>query len=53
MRTAVECGVLEFEAAFMPHMLLKDGRRVIDAAREAGALPPPVESNVLKLNQGN
>ena len=51
--TAVECGVLEFEAAFMPHMLLKDGRRVIDAAREAGALPPPVESNVLKLNHGN
>jgi hypothetical protein len=49
--TAVECGVLTFEAAFMPHMLLKDGRRVIDAARAADLLPPPVESNVLKLEQ--
>lgn len=51
--TAVECGVLEFEAAFMPHMLLKDGRRVIDAAREAGALPPPAESNVLQITQSS
>lgn len=39
--TAIECGVLSFEAAFMPHMLLKDGRRVIDAAAAAGILPPP------------
>jgi hypothetical protein len=30
--TAIECGVLSFEAAFMPHMLLKDGQRVLDAA---------------------
>lgn len=39
--TAIECGVLSFEAAFMPHMLLKDGRRVLDAAHAAGILPPP------------
>lgn len=37
--TAVECGVLSFEAAFMPHMLLKDGRRVLDAAQAANLLP--------------
>lgn len=37
--TAIECGVLSFEAAFMPHMLLDDGRRVIDAARAARLLP--------------
>lgn len=49
--TAVECGVLSFEAAFMPHMLLKDGRRVLDAAQEAKLLPPSAESNVVKLTQ--
>lgn len=38
--TAVECGVMGFETAFLPHMLLKDGRRVIDAAQAAGILPP-------------
>jgi hypothetical protein len=36
---AIECGVLQFEAVFMPHMLLDDGRRVLDVARERGALP--------------
>lgn len=39
--TAIECGVLSFEAAFMPHMLLKDGRRVLDAAQAANLLPAP------------
>jgi len=38
--TAVECGVLSFETAFLPHMVLPDGRRVIDAAQSAGVLPP-------------
>jgi metal-sulfur cluster biosynthetic enzyme len=47
--TAVECGVMSFETAFLPHMLLKDGRRVIDAAEQAGVLPPPEASNVRKL----
>lgn len=37
--TAVECGVMSFGAVFMPHMLLKDGRRVLDAAQAAGLLP--------------
>jgi hypothetical protein len=36
---AIECGVLQFEEVFMPHMLLPDGRRVIQAAREAKVLP--------------
>jgi len=47
--TAVECGVLSFETAFMPHMLLKDGRRVIDAAQSAGVLPAPEPTNVVRL----
>lgn len=45
--TAIECGVLSFEAAFMPHMLLKDGRRVLDAAQEANLLPPPSSEGTL------
>ena len=41
--TAVEAGVMSFEAAFMPHMLLRDGRRVLDAAQQANLLPAPEE----------
>jgi hypothetical protein len=28
--TAIECGIMSFEAAFLPHMLLPTGERVID-----------------------
>lgn len=49
--TAVECGVMSFETAFMPHMLLKDGRRVIEAAQAANLLPPPEDSNVRQLER--
>lgn len=38
--TAVECGVMSFEVAFMPHMLLPSGRRVIDEV-QANLLPSP------------
>lgn len=51
--TAVECGVLSFETAFMPYMLLPDGRRVIDAAHGAGVLPKPEEPTVVMLTKGN
>lgn len=43
--TAIECGVLSFDTAFLPHMVLADGRRVIDAANAAGLLPPPAEKS--------
>lgn len=50
--TAVESGVMSFEAAFMPHMLLKDGRRVIDAAQAANLLPAPENNgNVRELKK--
>lgn len=39
--TAVECGVLSFEAVFMPHMLTNDGRPLIERVQEAKILPPP------------
>lgn len=47
--TAIECGVLSFETAFMPHMLLKDGRRVIEAAQAAKLLPVSEGSNVIEF----
>lgn len=39
--TAIECGVMSFEAAFMPHMLTSDGARLIDRVRANNLLPPP------------
>ena len=38
---AVECGILSFEEVFLSQMLLNDGRRVIDHARNL--LPAPKE----------
>jgi len=49
--TAIESGVMSFESAFMPHMLLKDGRRVIDAAQAANLLPAPDNGNVRELKK--
>ena len=37
--TAVECGILSFEAVFMPFMLAADGRPLLERAVEL--LPPP------------
>ena len=48
--TAVECGVMSFDAVFMPHMLLPSGERVIDRVEAAGMLPAP-QSNVLQLEK--
>lgn len=39
--TAVETGILSFEAVFMPYMLTNDGRMLIERIAEAGMLPPP------------
>jgi hypothetical protein len=47
--TAVEAGVMSFEMAFMPHLLLKDGRRVIDAAHDAKLLPSPPDEKVANI----
>lgn len=47
--TAVECGVMSFGAVFMPHMLLKDGRKVLDAAQSAGLLPHNPSDAVVAL----
>lgn len=39
--TAIECGILSFEAVFMPYMLTSDGRPLIERVEEAKLLPPP------------
>jgi hypothetical protein len=44
--TAVECGILSFEAVFLPFMLTADGRPVLDRAVEL--LPRP-EDKVVSL----
>lgn len=39
--TAVETGILSFEAVFMPYMLTSDGQSLMDRIQSAGLLPPP------------
>lgn len=42
---AYECGFMSFATSFMPHMLLPDGRRVMDIVKEKKILMLPDESN--------
>lgn len=37
--TAVECGIMSFEAVFLPHMLTKNGRSVVDEIMARDILP--------------
>lgn len=39
--TAVECGILSFEAVFLPYMLTTDGRTLIEHVESMDLLPPP------------
>ena len=45
--TAVESGMLSFEAVFMPHMLTADGQPLIDRVQEL--LPRPDEPKVVPM----
>jgi hypothetical protein len=45
--TAVECGILSFEAVFLPYMLTHDGRPLIE--RVAELLPQPDEPKIVAL----
>jgi hypothetical protein len=47
--TAIESGVLSFEAVFMPYMLTADGRTVMDHAAEL--LPKPEQAKVVALSK--
>jgi ribosomal protein L37E len=46
--TAVETGVLQFDAVFMPYMLTADGRPLLDRLREQSLLPAPKEPKEVK-----
>lgn len=39
--TAIETGILSFEAVFMPHMIARDGRSVLDHMQAEKLLLPP------------
>lgn len=39
--TAVECGIMSFEAVFMPHMLTKGGKTLAEHVASLDLLPPP------------
>lgn len=41
--TAVECGIMSFEAVFLPHMIGADGVPVIQKMQAHGLLPAPQE----------
>ena len=43
--TAVEVGMLSFDSAFMPHMLLPNGKRVIEVVQEQKLLPQLEDAN--------
>ena len=50
--TAVECGILSFEAVFAPYMLAADGRQMIEHLIERDLLPSP-EQKIVRLKSGN
>lgn len=39
--TAIETGMLTFDGAFLGHLMLPDGRRVMDVVQKQGLLPAP------------
>lgn len=49
--TAVECGIMSFEAAFMPHMLLPTGDRVLDRVKAQGMLSLQGPDNVVEIRK--
>jgi hypothetical protein len=49
--TAVECGVMSFEAAFMAHFLLPTGERMVDYVQSQKLLAPPEPQKVVDLKR--
>jgi hypothetical protein len=47
--SAIESGILSFEAVFMPHMLTADGRTLIERIAETNLLPAPEVPKVVQL----
>ena len=47
--TAIETGILSFEAVFVPFMLMNDGRTVLEYIKDTKMLPAPEPSKVVEL----
>ena len=47
--TAIESGILSFEAVFMPYMLTADGRTVLERLEGSDMLPKPEAPKVVAL----
>lgn len=47
--TAVETGILSFEALFMPHMMTADGRTLLERIKDTNLLPAPESPKVVQL----
>jgi hypothetical protein len=45
----IECGILSFEAVFMPYMLTSDGRSLIERLGETDLLPKPDAAKIVSL----
>lgn len=43
--TAIECGIMTFEAAFLSHIMLPNGQSVIEQVQSSKLLPPPERKN--------
>ena len=50
--TAIETGVLSFEAVFMPFMLTPSGQTVLERIKDTNLLPAPDEPKVVQLPTG-
>ena len=51
--TAIESGILSFEAVFMPFMLTSDGRPLIERLAETSLLPAPTPSKVVSITSSS
>lgn len=49
--TAIETGVLSFEAAFLGQILLASGKTVLETAQEQKLLPAPQEEKIVRITK--
>ena len=45
----IECGILSFEAVFMPYMLTSDGRPLVERLKDSDLLPQPDAPKIVAL----
>ena len=50
--TAIETGILSFEAVFMPYMLTATGQTVLERIKDTNLLPAPEAPKIVQLPTG-